>query len=371
MLVWEACIMWDKPSDFQLGWLVLTCVIQLSYLKPELSRSYYDTWKVKFHLHHNFQVSEIILNTNTPLQLINSRNPHAFFLCVGGIYLWSHWMIFLALLAPLIDSFIIYTAWNLFHFICGVSWFHSSRYFQSCLEILYWYCGFALDEKLNIFFVIKKIVTFSTKKKTSGRLEKNISFLECTRMRNQKHRARKTSGSCLINLQRVPEIILSAYILFPSLRTLFTVWWCTNKKGVLFQGFLSLSEKHSQFMQLVPLSLFIRKRFYFFPSQGNNSLGIEQWVPHLVPFHLVLFFFNLCLKVRGTFLGVELSGIFCVLKYLLYPLENTSIPSLLIFNSLLFQWLGIIKNRNQTIDLFSLEANVICNFSNSCPCRFY
>lgn len=219
--------------------------------------------------------------------------------------------------------------------------------------------------KILISFASSKELLLFLPKKPSGRMEKDIfpgRDVECARIRNQKHRGRKTSRSHLINLQRISEVILSAFVLFPSLQTPFRAWWLTKEKGVLFQGLLSLGEKHFQFTQLVPLSLFIRKRFYFFPSQGSTSLGIKQWAWRLVPWHLVLFF-SLCIKVRGTFLGVELSVFFCVLQYLLYPLEDTHMSSLLGLDSLLFQWLGIIKSRNQTIGSSSLEANLICSFS--------
>lgn len=53
-------------------------------------------------------------------------------------------MFFLDLLFSLILPIIIYTA--------------------SCMEILYQYCGFTLDENPNIFCVIKKMLLFLPKK---------------------------------------------------------------------------------------------------------------------------------------------------------------------------------------------------------------
>lgn len=180
--------------------------------------------------------------------------------------------------------------------------------------------NFLCHQKKMLLFLPQKNLRKDGKRQIFPRRD-----VECTRMRNRKHRGKKTSRSHLINLQRLSEVILPAYILFPSLQTVFKVWWCTKKKGILFQGLLSLGGKHFQFMGLVPLSLIMRKRFYFFPSQGNTSLGIKQWALHLVAFHFVLFL-NLCLKVRGTFLGF-----FCVLKYLLCPLDRLTYPSYLLW----------------------------------------
>ena len=119
----------------------------------------------------------------------------------------------------------------------------------------------------------------------------------------------------------------------------------------------------TQFMWTVPLSLFVEEKVLLFPISGeyfpwDRAMSTASWSFSSCPI-----FFNLCLKVRGTSPWVELSGMFCVLKYLLYALEDTHISSLLILNPWLFQWLGIIKSTNQTIGLLSLQANVICSFS--------
>lgn len=175
---------------------------------------------------------------------------------------------------------------------------------------------------------------------------------ECTRMRSQKHRAMKTSRSHLINLQSLRSHLVCLYFVslptdpFQSLmmhreercnvsRTSAS-WW----KTLPVYAVSSFESNH-------------KEKVLLFPFEGNTPLAIK----HLVAFWLFLVL-NLCLKVKGTFLGFP-----CVLKYLLYALEDSHITSLLILASLPFQWLGIIKSRNEATGLFSLESDVICSFS--------
>lgn len=197
------------------------------------------------------------------------------------------------------------------------------------MEILYQYCGFTLDENLNIFCVIKKMLLFLPKKKKQpnpqeGWKTTHLSWKGCWMYKNKEPKKGQEDFKKVSNQS------------------------AKSQKSSCLQRLLVLGEKHFQFMYLVPLSLFIRKKFYFFPSQGNTSLGIEQWALHLVPVHLVLFYFaNLCLKVSGTLLEVELSAFLCVLQNFLYSLEDT-------YPSCLF-WIPLFSTEKFSLPFFSSE----------------
>lgn len=179
---------------------------------------------------------------------------------------------------------------------------------------------------------------------------------------NQRHRAKKTSRNYLINLlQRVDKSYLLCLHFVSLPPDLFQSLMKHREQSFIVSGISVPWWKTFQIMWIVSQSLFIRKQFYFSHlgeycswagSVSNAFYFFSSWP----------FFFNLCIKSRGTFLQAVLSFFFSVLKTS-STTEGIHISSFLVWDFFFSEWLGILKSRNQTKGAFSLEANAICIFS--------